>query len=229
MQGNSRPVASRQDATHRELPRLLTRHVAHPFRKPPADYSRAAFATFLAAWDGHAPLVIDAACGTGESTLGLAARHPHALVLGIDQSAQRLARGQALAGAQPNALLLRADMVDFWRLLAEQDVRPAAQYLLYPNPWPKPGQVMRRWPAHPVFPTVIALGGHIECRTNWRIYADEFALAVGLLTGTAATVAAFAPEKPLTPFERKYDASGHPLYRVVAQAPAVPANPVAVR
>ncbi len=218
MQGNSRPVHSRQGAAHHDLPRLLARHAAHPFRKPAAGYSRAAFATFLAAWDGHAPLVIDAACGTGESTLILARQHPQAFVVGIDQSGQRLARGLAQTGTHANVLLLRADMVDFWRLMAEGDVRPKAQYLLYPNPWPKPGQVMRRWPAHPVFPTVIALGGRIECRTNWRIYAAEFAHAVELLTGTAAAIESFEPDRPLTPFERKYAASGHPLYRVVLEA-----------
>ncbi len=222
MQGNSRPVQSRQGAAHHGLPRLLARHAAHPFRKPAADYSRAAFAAFLAAWDGHAPLVIDAACGTGESTLSLARRHPQALVIGVDQSAQRLARGLALAGNQPNALLLRADMVDFWRLLAEQGLHPAAQYLLYPNPWPKPGQVMRRWPAHPVFPTVVALGGRIECRTNWRIYAEEFAQAVVTLTGTGASVETIEPAEPLTPFERKYGASGHPLFQVVVAAGEYP-------
>ena len=223
MQGNSRPVQSLQTAAHHDLPRLLARHAAHPFRKPAADYSRAAFATFLAAWDGRAPLVIDAACGTGESTLRLARHFPQALVIGVDQSAQRLARGLALAGNQPNALLLRADMVDFWLLLAEQGLRPAAQYILYPNPWPKPGQVMRRWPAHPVFPAVIALGGRIECRTNWRVYAEEFAQAVVTLTGTEASVETIEPAEPLTPFERKYSASGHPLYQVVVQAPVVPA------
>ncbi|MEI7466460.1 MAG: class I SAM-dependent methyltransferase, partial [Burkholderiales bacterium] len=120
VQGNSRPVTSRQDAPHHDLPRLLARHIAHPFRKPAAAYSRTAFAAFLAAWDGRTPLVIDAACGTGESTLILAGRHPNALVVGIDQSAQRLARGLALIGTRPNTLLLRANMVDFWRLMAEQ-------------------------------------------------------------------------------------------------------------
>lgn len=222
MQGNSQPVQSRQGAAHHDLPRLLARHVAHPFRKPAADYSRAAFAAFLAAWDGQAPLVIDAACGTGESTLVLARNHPEAFVVGIDQSGQRLARGLALAGKQANALLLRADMVDFWRLMAEQEVHPAVQYMLYPNPWPKPDQVMRRWPAHPVFPAVIALGGRIECRTNWRVYAEEFASASSILTGREITVEPVVPADPLTPFERKYGASGHPLYRVV-----VPANPAA--
>jgi tRNA (guanine-N7-)-methyltransferase len=220
VQGNSRPVTSRQDAPHHDLPRLLARHIAHPFRKPAADYSRTAFATFLAAWDGRAPLVIDAACGTGESTLTLAGCHPEALVVGIDQSAQRLARGLAMVRTRPNALLLRANMVDFWRLMAVQELRATAQYLLYPNPWPRPDQVMRRWPAHPVFPTIIAVGGRIECRTNWRVYADEFAQAAATLTGNTAAAQSLETGESLTPFERKYRTSGHPLYQVVVDATA---------
>ena len=111
-------------------------------------------------------------------------------------------------------------MVDFWRLMAAEALRPAAQYMLYPNPWPKPDQVMRRWPAHPVFPTVISLGGRIECRTNWRIYAEEFAQASATLTGTVIGVDTCPPGEPLSPFERKYAASGHLLYRVVVEAAA---------
>lgn len=222
MQGNSRPVTSTQAAVHRDLARLLERHLAHPFRKPVAAYSRTAFAALLAVWNERRPLVLDAACGTGESTLLLAGQHPEALVVGVDQSARRLARGQSLSAAFRNVILLRADMVDLWLLMAERGMRPAAQYLLYPNPWPKPAQVMRRWPAHPVFPTVIALGGRIECRTNWRTYAEEFAHAVAILTGAAVGVERFQPARPLTPFERKYGASGHPLYRVIAAAQARP-------
>jgi tRNA (guanine-N7-)-methyltransferase len=206
-------VHSTQTAPHRDLARLVRRHLAHAFRKPAADYSRTAFADFLRIWDGRRALVLDAGCGTGASTLALARLHPHALAVGVDQSARRLARGHALTAMPPNALLLRADVVDFWRLLAAEGIPLEAHYLLYPNPWPKPDQVMRRWPAHPVFPTLLALGGRIECRSNWRVYAEEFALAAAMLTDTPVTVERFDATQPLTPFERKYQASGHPLYR----------------
>ena len=58
-----------------------------------------------------------------------------------------------------NAVLIRADLVDFWRLLADNGVRLARHYNLYPNPWPKIGHLARRWHGHPVFPALLELGG----------------------------------------------------------------------
>ncbi len=208
--GNSRIPESVQTGAHEGLSALITRRGRGEFRKPVAAYSQAAFDLFSRRCGPAQALVIDSCCGVGESTLHLAARFPDHFVLGVDQSADLLARAPALPG---NALLLRADMVDVWRLLHARVYRPAQQYLLYPNPWPKAGQLARRWPAHPVFPVVLALGGDIECRSNWRVYVDEFAVAAKLIGGIDAAVETFVPESPMTPFERKYHASGHELYR----------------
>ena len=215
MHANSRPVASAQQAPHLKLAALVARHARTPFRKPPAAYSVAAFERLLSVWDGHAPLLLDAGCGTGASTRALARLHPHCLAVGVDQSAARLAQGARWAGADSpaNALLLRADVVDLWLLLAQRRIRLARHYLLYPNPWPKAAQVMRRWPAHAAFPALLSLGGVLECRSNWRVYVDELCCAVHMLTGREPRSAAFVPEQPLSPFERKYRDSGHTLWR----------------
>lgn len=223
MQANSRVPASAQTAVHEQLPALLERHRRAPFRKPYADYNRAAFAASIGRWRRmapDAPLILDACCGTGESTLALAALFPDHYVLGVDQSAVRLRRRLAAqdGGGEPlppNAGFVRADLVDYWRLLRDEGVRLARHYLLYPNPWPKIGHLSRRWHGHPVFPAVLELGGVLECRSNWRIYVEEFCLAVGALSGRDAVCEPFAPDAPLTPFERKYLASGHALYRAV--------------
>ena len=114
-----------------------------------------------------------------------------------------------------NAGFVRADLVDYWRLLREAGIRPARHYLFYPNPWPKIGHLSRRWHGHPVFPSVLELGGVLECRSNWRIYVEEFCLSIGVLTGCEVCCEPFVPDSPLTPFERKYAASGHALYRAV--------------
>ncbi len=184
MHSNSRLVRSSQQLPHpRPAEALAARHRGASFRKPPAPYSLAAFARLLAAWDGEAPLVLDAGCGTGASTLALARQFPRSFVVGVDQSAARLAQS-ARQAAPANALLLRADLVDIWLLMAGRRMRLAGHYLLYPNPWPKPAQVMRRWPAHPVFPTLLGAGrnprvpvqlaGSAICRRirrwpcNWR-------------------------------------------------------------
>lgn len=203
---------SAQTGPHEQLAALIARRAGNPFRKPVAPFSLEAFARFTTICDPARPLIVDSCCGIGESTLNLAERFADHFVLGVDQSSDRLSRAPALPS---NALLLRADMADIWCLLRQHAWRPARQYLLYPNPWPKIGQLARRWPAHPVFPVVLALGGVIECRSNWRIYVEEFALAAQLIAGIDAPVDTFVPGEAVTPFERKYLASGHPLFRCV--------------
>lgn len=210
--GRSRVPASAQTGPHEQLAALIERRRGQDFRKPVAPYSAEAFARFAAVCRPGEPLIVDSCCGVGESTLHLAERFPGHFVLGVDQSADRLSRAPALPA---NARLLRADMADIWRLLHGEGYQPARQYMLYPNPWPKIGQLARRWPAHPVFPRVLALGGIIECRSNWRVYVEEFALAAALIAGMHAAVEDYVPDVPMTPFERKYRASGHPLYRCV--------------
>ncbi|MFN0161420.1 MAG: tRNA (guanine(46)-N(7))-methyltransferase TrmB [Burkholderiales bacterium] len=208
----SRQVTSPQNGPHPRLATLVQRHAATPFRRPVADTSRLAFDVLLARLSGTAACIVDAGCGTGASTAALARMHPDCIVAGIDKSAHRLAR--APRDLPENALVLRADMVDIWLLLAAHRIKVAAQYLLYPNPWPKPAQLMRRWPAHPIFPTMVRLGGPIECRSNWRVYVEEFALAAAAVDGTRAEVTELADAVAISPFERKYRASGHRLYTV---------------
>ena len=174
----------------------------------------------MRAWHaaGAPPLVLDAGCGVGLSSLHLATQFPDHFVIGIDQSADRLARNTRWAGSLPeNCLRVRADLVDYWRLLLEAGVRPARHYVLYPNPWPKIGQLARRWHGHPVFPTLVALGGYFECRSNWRVYIEECAAALRQLTGIDVTAEAYATADPITPFERKYLDSGHGLWRCRVQ------------
>jgi tRNA (guanine-N7-)-methyltransferase len=65
-----------------------------------------------------------------------------------------------------------------------------------------------------VFPWIPRLGGVLECRSNWQVYAEEFALALGEVTGRPVGWAPFTAEVPLTPFERKYRDSGQALYRL---------------
>jgi tRNA (guanine-N7-)-methyltransferase len=144
----------------------------------------------------------------------LAERNPDCFVIGVDQSEARLTTGK---GALPaNLCLVRADLVDFWRLLVERGVRLERHCLFYPNPWPKIGHVARRWHGHAVFPVLPQLGGLIECRSNWRIYVEEFAFALGRLLGQALVCEEFlAGEEPVSPFERKYRDSGQALYRCV--------------
>ncbi len=213
---NSRIPTSAQQGVHERLVRLVERHLAEPFRKPYADYNRVAVDISLAAWDGRAPLILDAGCGVGHSTIQLARQFPDHWVIGVDQSADRLNRRKPYPDAllPANMVFVRADLVDFWRLLDDAGLRLARHYVLYPNPWPKIGHLARRWHAHPVFPWLARLGGVLECRSNWDVYIEEFALALGMTSGKAVPWETFQAEVPLTPFERKYRDSGQTLYRL---------------
>lgn len=216
MQGNSSRIASAQEHVHDKLAELVARHAAHPFRKPYADYNRAAFDASMAAWRAHgaAPLILDACCGVGLSTMHLAAQFPDHFVIGVDQSADRTGRNTLWEGEPPtNFIRVRADLVDYWRLLHETTIRPVRHMLFYPNPWPKIGQLHRRWHGHAVFPVVAALGGEFECRSNWRVYVEECAAALVQLSGKAVACEAYETDAPVTPFERKYIESGHALWR----------------
>ena len=213
---NSRIPVSAQNAPHEQLERRVRRHLSEAFRKPFAPYNTAAFEACLAGWDRRAPLILDAGCGVGHSTIEIARRYPDHWVIGVDQSAERLARRKPYPDAllPQNMVFARADLVDLWRLFERAGLRLARHYILYPNPWPKIGHLGRRWHAHPVFPFVPALGGVLECRSNWQVYVEEFACALSIALGREIGWQRFEVESPLTPFERKYRDSGQALYRI---------------
>ena len=229
----SRRVVSSQSDPHRDLARRVERALSHPLRKPVADHTRSAFSC-ANAWRLQRPdaaLILDAGCGVGLSTRRLAQRFPDSLVIGVDRSADRLSREH---GKLPeNALLVRADLVDFWRLALAEGWQPQRHYLLYPNPYPKPGHLKMRWQGHPVFPAILALGGRLELRSNWRLYVEEFALALRQATQLEASVERYQPASAcpddvgsdstcLSPFEEKYHRSGQPLWRLVTELPYRP-------
>ncbi|MDZ7825108.1 MAG: class I SAM-dependent methyltransferase [Gammaproteobacteria bacterium] len=95
MDGNSRSVTSPQQGPHVRLEETVRRHMRAPWRRPVAAHTREAFAALDEQIDRSRPLVLDTGCGTGASSRILARRHPGAQVIGIDKSADRLARGAA--------------------------------------------------------------------------------------------------------------------------------------
>lgn len=214
---NSHIPVSAQSGIHEALIDRVNKHCAVPFRKPVQPYNRAAFDQALAGWDRQAPLILDAGCGVGHSTIELARMYPDHWVMGVDQSEDRLNRRKPYPEAlwPDNMVFVRADLVDFWRLLREAGLSLARHYILYPNPWPKIGHLTRRWHAHPVFPDLVSLGGVLECRTNWQVYIEELACALEQVTGQPVDWMSFEAPQPLTPFERKYRDSGQTLYRIV--------------
>jgi tRNA (guanine-N7-)-methyltransferase len=225
--GRSRAVSSRQRDVHPRLGAIVEAHLARPWRAPLHRPSLAAFAALRRELDGASvKLVLDSGCGNGESTRQIAEVFPDCLVIGVDRSIERLRRGgiDRFPYREGNAVWLRAELATFWRLAVAAGWRLQRHYLLYPNPWPKPAQLRRRWHAHPVFPDLLRLGGRLELRCNWEVYAREFACAANRVLGTQAQPVALNESAELdelaaagarvisSPFERKYRASGHRLY-----------------
>lgn len=217
---HSRVVHSSQAGIHPRLESLLERYGTAHWENPLHGATCRAFEALQAALpkDGW-PLVLDSGCGTGESTRLLARKFPAAWVIGVDKSADRLSRlgADRFPFFEGNAVWLRGQLTTFWRLALQADWSLERHYLFYPNPWPKPGQLQRRWHAHPVFPDLLRLGGRLEMRTNWRIYADEFAFALRRLGTGNVSPQLVEEEEDVSPFERKYRASGHDLYSLVVQ------------
>ncbi len=215
-------VRARREGLHPRLHALLDKHLHHPWRKPIAAHSRQAFANLAAQIQAASgSLVLDSGCGVGAAAGPISANHPDCLILAIDKSQVRLDRARR-AQLPDNVLSVRAELADFWRLLHQHSIRLRAHYLLYPNPWPKVGQLARRWHGHPVFPHLLALGGRLELRSNWPIYVQEFAAAVRWASrdGISARAAEFQVLDPWTPFERKYLLGGQKLYRYRADLSA---------
>ncbi len=217
----ARAVTTNQPDIYDKLEEVVRKYASTEYLRPIADHTRMAFAEAEKFVEGFykgsgSEVILDSGCGTGESTLNIALANPGIPVIGIDKSVARLTK----AGSAPqNAFLVRAELLDFWRLVLEKvkagQWRIPYHALYYPNPWPKQSEATRRFHLHPIFPTLLQLGDVIELRTNWEIYAREFAEAARIATPDCSiSCEAFEPEHPITAFERKYKEARQQLWRV---------------
>ncbi len=223
----SKEVESNQEGVHKDLEKLVLRYLDSEYRRPVADHTRLAFEKaerFASRF--RSPIVLDSGCGTGISTIALARRFPESPVIGIDKSEIRLAKAESRikndSEIPENACFVRAELLDFWRLafLENWDIRFHA--LFYPNPWPKQSELRYRFHASPIFPTLLRLSKELELRTNWKIYADEFRLALEIANGKLRRYSRIDEERlfpdiPVSAFEKKFMESGHALWRVKAR------------
>ncbi|WP_295678626.1 methyltransferase domain-containing protein [uncultured Fibrobacter sp.] len=238
----ARSVTSNQESVHRDLAKIVRKYARTQYMRPIALHTQEAFDEArekICTWAGQSdiasiPVVLDSGCGTGESTTHLARRFPDCAVIGIDKSEARIGKGSGARdtgteGIPQNAFWIRAELLDFWRLVLDNQWNIRYHAVFYPNPWPKQAECTRRFHMHPIFPTMMQLAPVTELRTNWEIYAQEFRDAVGILgeesenipglaslRGIRAELSPLSTDNPETAFERKYAAAGQPLWRVIA-------------
>ena len=215
MSGNSREVISNQQGIHEKLDDLVERYKNTDNKRPISDHTQAAFddvLEWLGNWQGD--VVLDSCCGVGESTANIARQYPDCKVIGLDKSALRVSKHEHYDSGEDNYAVFRADVNDFWRLAQTQSWSIRKHFLLYPNPYPKSSQIQKRWYASAAMVDLIALCPHIEVRSNWLLYLMEFSQAASHY-GLKGNLQELVGNDPMTPFERKYRASGQPCWQLI--------------
>jgi tRNA (guanine-N7-)-methyltransferase len=212
--GNSSQVTSNQISIHPNLEQLVKKYTKFKYLKQTGtNHELCNLMVFLDTAQQQFPVVLDSGCGTGESSIALARLYPDKFIVGFDKSAHRLSKIKQ--NIPSNLLITQQRCEDVWSGIAERNIK-CDTYLLYQNPWPKKKHIKRRWHAHPIFPTLLQISRSITMRTNWRIYALEFSIALA----THNTPHKLTPLRPgtdyLSPFERKYVQSGHSIFEVVS-------------
>jgi len=218
--GDSKAIVTNQQGIHEKLENVVLKHLQHPFKKPFQQHTEQAFAEInkvVQAFSGE--IILDSCCGVGQSTRILAKKHPNALVIGVDKSANRIHRNvdelvtNEGTTTVNNFYLIRADLNDFYRLVLAAKWHVTQHYVLYPNPWPKSKHLQRRWHASAVFPDMLKIGNILILRSNWRLYLEEFNVAVSLV-GLAGEFSIVDDTEALTPFEAKYRASQQTCFQL---------------
>ena len=222
MKSISKPVTSNQTDIHENLEKTLSRLDLNNYQRPISEFSKETF-TEIVEWidtfSREFEVILDMGCGVGESSYHLACQNPDKLVIGVDRSLKRLETKNLFKDKVPdNLLLIRGELLDLWYLFATstqfEPKRIFKQYILYPNPSPKSKDLKRRWHASPVAPYIFKLHAPIELRTNWKIYGDEFAFAAKFFGFSGELCVLSEGSFVLTPFERKYQASKHEIFKL---------------
>ncbi|MCS7296770.1 MAG: tRNA (guanosine(46)-N7)-methyltransferase TrmB [Bacteroidia bacterium] len=116
-----------------------------------------------------APFFLDLGCGKGEFAVYLAQRYPHALVVGLDRRADRLATGCRIASERGvhNVRFWHADALLLETHLGLAEV--STLWLNYPDPYPKRRHEKHRL-LHPrflrLYQRILMRGGSLFLRTD---------------------------------------------------------------
>lgn len=169
----------------------------------------------------QAPRVLEIGFGDGEGLLETASAHPERDYLGIEvhrPGVGRLLRGVE-SGQIPNVRAWCADAVE---VLDTQlcDASLDAVHVFFPDPWPKKRHHKRRL-IQPAFAQLVRrrlkIGGLLHSATDWGDYAEHMRDVLEAADGFENALGAgqFAPrpgDRPLSKFERRGQALGHPVW-----------------
>jgi tRNA (guanine-N7-)-methyltransferase len=166
----------------------------------------------------EAPLVLEIGSGMGETTAAIAAAHPETDFLAVEVHAPgvgSLLRRVDAAGLA-NLRVIRHDAVEVLECMIP-DGALAGMHLFFPDPWPKKRHHKRRL-VQPAFAALaarkLAPGGYLHAATDWPDYAGQMLAVLSAEPLLENTAPGFAPRpalRPLTKFEERGLALGHPV------------------
>ncbi|MDC3067444.1 methyltransferase domain-containing protein [Pseudomonadota bacterium] len=211
MKNNSRLVFSNQLKKNTKLLYCLEKNCQNDFTPSINKSTFEIYEQIKDCNDQKVPIILDNGCGTGSSSLWLAAQNPNAVVFGIDRSVNFIKINK-----YENVVFAQVEISQLWRLLWEKKVQISKAFLFYPNPWPKSKHLTRRWHAHPAFKYLTDITNSLELRTNWELYALEAQASLEFMTDNRTSLSKFKPNHSISLHEDKYMKSGHDLFKLVS-------------
>jgi tRNA (guanine-N7-)-methyltransferase len=205
------------EAQRRAFQEILPR-LAIAFRPAPLDLD--------AAFDRHAPTVLEIGFGMGETTAAIAQARPEVNFLGVEVFAAGIG---ALARRADELKLANLRIVQHDAVEVVRDMIPADSlagvHVFFPDPWPKARHHKRRLIA-PAFVALlasrIAPGGYLHCATDWQHYAQQMLAVLAAEPLLANLHEAFAPSpdnplaaRPTTKFHARGERLGHGVWDLV--------------
>lgn len=198
--------------TRAQIAKIISKYQSQSYKRPKNQLATAKELLALCPTN----IIWDWGCGTGLSTINLAESYPQHTIIGVDQSAHRLAKNPVIQGnyhiqSKKNIIFVRANIIDL--ILNWQGPQAKQQFWLHPNPWPLSKHVKRRWPMHPIFAAAMNMAETTTMRCNWLSYAQQWHWANTYL-GYNSKLEIYQ-DKAITAFEIKYQKSQQTIYQVI--------------
>ena len=201
-----RVTPAQQRALDELYPRFGIAYAAGTFLDPVALFGR------------KAPLVLELGSGMGETTAEIARAQPGTDFIAIEVHGPGV--GSLLNRIESERLTnLRVIRHDAAEVLEHMiaDASLAGIHLFFPDPWPKKRHHKRRL-VQPAFAALaarkLAPEGYLHAATDWPDYGEQMLAVLSaepLLENAAAGYAPRPAHRPLTKFERRGVALGHPV------------------
>ncbi|HEY0700132.1 MAG TPA: tRNA (guanosine(46)-N7)-methyltransferase TrmB [Micromonospora sp.] len=170
----------------------------------------------------RAPVVLEIGFGMGDATAVMAAADPTRDYLASEVHTPGIANLLSLIerAGLTNVRVARGDAITLLRHMLAPGALDAV-HAFFPDPWPKARHHKRRLiqPAHvTLLRSRLRPGGTLHCATDWAEYAEVMLATLSADPELVNAHPGFAPRpahRPVTRFERRGVAAGHPIFDLV--------------